>query len=78
MSGISICILEMRSLGHTYVAVCSIFVILCLCMQWKSKSALYSRRQDFETGSAGMCDPSYMLLELVFGSVWRSRTNISF
>ncbi|KAL9363442.1 hypothetical protein Peur_046227 [Populus x canadensis] len=44
-------------------------------MQWKNCPSLYSNWQDFETGAAGMCISSYLLLELVSASAWRSRTN---
>jgi hypothetical protein len=47
-------------------------------MQWKNCPSLYSNWQDFETGAAGMCISSYLLLELVSASAWRSRTNVSF
>jgi len=49
-----------------------------LSMQWKNCPSLYSNWQDFETGAAGMCISSYLLLELVSASAWRSRTNVSF
>ncbi|KAJ6995093.1 hypothetical protein NC653_017780 [Populus alba x Populus x berolinensis] len=45
---------------------------------WKNCPSLYSNLQDFETCTAGMCISSYLLLELVSASAWRSRTSVSF
>ncbi|KAJ6915170.1 hypothetical protein NC651_017223 [Populus alba x Populus x berolinensis] len=47
-------------------------------VKWKNCPSLYSIWQDFETFAAGMCIPSYLLLELVSASAWRSRTSCSF
>ncbi|KAJ6924775.1 hypothetical protein NC652_017908 [Populus alba x Populus x berolinensis] len=58
-----------------FVCLSALIVVANARRFWKNCPSLYSNLQDFETCTAGMCISSYLLLELVSASAWRSRTS---